>query len=572
MSDECSLDAHDRSISSLRTLRMPEDGDIFWFRDDLHQPYPICPLGMTTIQKHHAWGYHVGAEVTRLPPSKGGHVKIYKGRTMLGFEALTDPAEVAQRAVEFTKLLDYARPNWDTFYNGYIDEVKQGLIYMASVHDGFADTDLHQALRRSEAINRRNWEIHFILMYVADMLYFGFEAFCKERGLAEKEFAVMLKGLDTMATRTDTGVFELAKLADTLGIADTILSSDAKALLPVLEKEPKAVPWLSALHAFLDAYGHRITAGHLDIIFPTWIEEPSPVLDTVKTYIPKVRQGWDIKTERHAALKEADQAAQAFMATLTPSDQDAFTKQLAIGRKIYRFQEDHGFYIDGASTAGLHDVAMALGRRLTHYGLFSAPDDVFFLNYYELEETLALLAENRIPALYHFHRLIPPLVKERRKGWELTATLKEAPLTLGKIPEKAEDPILVKVFGMVDEVLKAGKVDELQMMDTFEGYPGSPGVAEGLARVVTSFEAFPTLQPGEILVCPYTATAWTPLFPKIKAVVTDTGGMLTHAAITAREYRIPAVVGTWRATRSIKDGDYIRVDGNRGVVEVMKKA
>ncbi len=572
MSEKINLDTHDRSISSLRTLRLPEDADIFWFRDDLHQPYPICPLGMTTIQKHHAWGYHVGAEVTKLPPSKGGHVKIYKGRAMLGFEALTDPEEISKRAAEFEKLLAYCRPNWDTFYNGYMDEVKQGLIYMASVHDGFADADLHQALRRSEAINRRNWEIHFITMYVADMLYFGFEAFCKEHGLAEKDFTVMLKGLDTMATGTDIGMWELARLADTCGIAETILSREAADIFPVLEKDPKAAPWIAALQTFLETYGHRITAGHLDIIFPTWIEDPSPVIDTVKTYIPKTRQGWDIKADRAAAIKEADQAAQRFMGGLPAKDQEAFKSQLDIGRKIYRFQEDHGFYIDGASTAGLHDVAMACGRRLTHYGLLSAADDVFFLNYYELEEALALIAENRVPALYHFHRLIPPLVKERKEGWNLTAELKECPLTLGKIPEKAEDPILVKVFGMVDEVLKAGKVDELQVMDVFEGYPGSPGVAEGIARVVTTFDAFPKLELGDVLVCPYTATAWTPLFPKIKAVVTDTGGMLTHAAITAREYRIPAVVGTWRATRSIKDGDYIRVDGDKGVVEILKKA
>jgi len=104
---------------------------------------------------------------------------------------------------------------------------------------------------------------------------------------------------------------------------------------------------------------------------------------------------------------------------------------------------------------------------------------------------------------------------------------------------------MIKVFGMIDEVIKAGKVEELKVMDRFEGYSGAPGVAEGLARVITSFEDFTKLQPGDILVCPYTATAWTPIFPKIKAVVTDTGGMLTHAAITAREYRIPAVVGTW---------------------------
>jgi pyruvate,water dikinase len=572
MYEKTNLDMHDRSISSLRTLRMPEDEDIFWFRDDLHQPYPICPLGMTTIQKHHAWGYHVGAEVTKLPPSKGGHVKIHKGRVMLGFEALTDPNEIGKRAVEFNKLLEYARPNWDEFYNRHIDEVKEGLTFMASVNDRMGDIDLHHALRRAEAINRRNWEIHFTCMYVADMLYFGFEAFCKGHGLAEKDFTVMLKGLDTMATGTDTGLWDLAKLADTLGIADKMLQLDAKAVLAALGQEPKAAPWLKELASFMDAYGHRITAGHLDIIFPTWIEEPSPVIDTVKTYIPKVRQGWDIRADRREMLKQGEAAAQAFKATLKAEDQAEFQGQLEIGRKIYRFQEDHGFYIDGWSTAGLHDVAMVCGKRLTEYKLLEAADDVFFLNYYELEEALAYLAENKVPALYHFGRLIPPLVKERKEGWRQVTLLKEAPLTMGKIPERAEDPILVKVFGMVDEVLKAGKVEELVVMERFEGYPGSPGVAEGKARVIMNFDGFPTLQPGEILVCPYTATAWTPLFPKIKAVVTDTGGMLTHAAITAREYGIPAVVGTWRATKSIKDGDTVKVDGTKGVVEVIKKA
>ena len=77
----------DRSISSLRTLRPETDFDksIFWFRDDLHQPYAISPMGMTTLQLHHAWGYHVAAEETKLPPSKGGHVKTYKGRVYIGF-------------------------------------------------------------------------------------------------------------------------------------------------------------------------------------------------------------------------------------------------------------------------------------------------------------------------------------------------------------------------------------------------------------------------------------------------------------------------------------------------------
>ena len=244
---------------------------------------------------------------------------------------------------------------------------------------------------------------------------------------------------------------------------------------------------------------------------------------------------------------------------------------LEVARKNYHFQEDHGFYIDGASTARLHDVAMVCGRRLTRYGLLEQPDDVFFLNYSELEETMYGLARNPIAAVSHYHRMVPGLVKERKRGWEQVKELQEAPLTLGAIPDKVEDPIMIKVFGMVDEVIKAGKVEELTVLDYIEGYPGASGIVEGVAHVVLGFEEFPKLQLGEILVCPYTATAWTPLFPKIKAVVTDTGGMLTHAAIAAREYKIPAVVGTWRATKSIKTGDMIRVDGDKGIVQVIKR-
>jgi len=507
-----------------------------------------------------------------LPPSQGGHVKVYKGRVFLGFEGIIDPEEIGRRAAEFGRLLDYCKTSWDAYYTRHIEEVKQGLNFMASLNDGMSDADLHQGLRRSEEINKRNWEIHFTLMYVADALYFGFEGFCKDHGLEEKDFTGMLKGLETMATKTDQTMWELTKLAEECGIGETLLQRDPKGVMGELEKDLKAAKWLDAFHKFLDVYGHRITAAHLDVIFPTWIEDPSPVIDTLKTYIPKMRQGWDFRSDREKMLKEGEEAVNHFMGKLKDDEKIQFQQLLDVGKKIYQFQEDHGFYIDGASTARLHDVAMVCGRRLKQYGLLEAPEDVFFLNYGELEEVMAGLARNKAAAGYHYRRMVPSLVKERKWGWNQVAEIQEAPLTLGAVPEQVNDPIMIKVFGMIDEVIKAGKVEELKVMDVFEGYPGAPGIAEGTARVITSFDGFSKLKPGEILVCPYTATAWTPLFPKIKAVVTDTGGMLTHAAITAREYRIPAVVGTWRATRSIGDGDIIRVDGNAGTVEVIQKA
>src|SRR5262249_3922959 len=101
------------------------------------------------------------------------------------------------------------------------------------------------------------------------------------------------------------------------------------------------------------------------------------------------------------------------------------------------------------------------------------------------------------------------------------------------------------------------------------GIAGSPGVAEGRARVLHSLEQMNELEDGEILVAPSTATSWTPIFGRIAAAVTDAGGVMCHAAIVAREYGLPAVLGTGSATKLIETGDHVRVDGSNGVVTIL---
>jgi rifampicin phosphotransferase len=102
--------------------------------------------------------------------------------------------------------------------------------------------------------------------------------------------------------------------------------------------------------------------------------------------------------------------------------------------------------------------------------------------------------------------------------------------------------------------------------DLVQGTAGSPGLATGPVRIVHGAGDFGKLRPGDVLVCPFTDPAWTPLFSLAAAVVADTGGPLSHAAIVAREYGIPAVLGTENATTLLKDGDFVTVDGNEGVV------
>jgi pyruvate,water dikinase len=110
-----------------------------------------------------------------------------------------------------------------------------------------------------------------------------------------------------------------------------------------------------------------------------------------------------------------------------------------------------------------------------------------------------------------------------------------------------------------------------EVTDTVRGIAGSPGVVEGTARVIFEVEQLTDVQDGEILVAPFTSTSWTPVFGRIAGAVTDAGGVMCHAAIIAREYRLPAVLGTGAATKRIATGDRIRVDADNGIVTIIER-
>ena len=134
------------------------------------------------------------------------------------------------------------------------------------------------------------------------------------------------------------------------------------------------------------------------------------------------------------------------------------------------------------------------------------------------------------------------------------------------VPEVINDPTVQLLWGVTADRLRAwatgGEGD-------VTGYAASPGIVEGVARVVRSVDEIGDVQPGEVLVCSVTAPSWGPVFPKIAAAVSDIGGMMSHAAIVAREYGLPAVVGTGNATSQIKTGDRVRVDGDAGTVSIL---
>jgi pyruvate,water dikinase len=161
----------------------------------------------------------------------------------------------------------------------------------------------------------------------------------------------------------------------------------------------------------------------------------------------------------------------------------------------------------------------------------------------------------------------PPIVARRKEllgklaGWT-------PPPAIGATPEAIYDPMSIMLWGVTTQRVQEWARAE-QGGSQLVGAAASPGVVEGPARVVVEVHEIADVRDGDVLVCPVTSPAWAPIFPKIGAVVTDIGGVMSHAAIVCREYGLPAVVGTGRATAEIRTGQRIRVDGAAGVVTIL---
>jgi len=138
------------------------------------------------------------------------------------------------------------------------------------------------------------------------------------------------------------------------------------------------------------------------------------------------------------------------------------------------------------------------------------------------------------------------------------------------MPDNIEDPALQMLWGITTETLHSWAAPDVANENELKGYAASPGVVEGTAKVLRSINDFGEIKKGDILVAPITHPSWSPLFSKISAAVSDIGGTMSHMAIVAREYGMPAVVGTGEATKRITNGQRLRVDGDRGIVTILE--
>ncbi len=343
-------------------------------------------------------------------------------------------------------------------------------------------------------------------------------------------FGKLVSGVETKTTETNRALESLAaQIRSNPELSELFTQNDARSLSSALQQSPEGRNFLQDLSMFLVQYGHRETA--LTISQPAWKDEPDVVLGILKVLTTSGHSDADLYQEWK---RTRDDLLAHSMLGRWPL-RKLFLKSLANARYLFQIREDTHFYATLAQPLVRH-VALELGKRLAQTGAIDSPADVFHLKLDELE---GLSWPPSAQAVEQIHALV---VRRRAKRASLT-----------NIP-------------MFDPRLLAASQRPVDGNVLLSGSPGSPGIASGPARIVHDVSEFGKLQPGDILVAPVTNPAWTPLFQRAAGVVVDMGGAASHAAIVAREYGVPAVMGTLNGTQQLHDGQRIQVDGSRGLV------
>jgi phosphohistidine swiveling domain-containing protein len=549
---------------------------LFWVYDDLHCPQPLSPMyfdiGGWWLTCDHMFrrfgtpfasdwiakevnGYLYTAAIPADPdfaiPSKE-YNSLYVPRVP------KDDVDYASKIGNYLNavLPTYGKNFADWWRNRLVPEMRRNLDYLESKIDQYEDIDLMEwatILEDAIDIHDRHWKIHWMLNFAQLSSTLNLRAVVEEvRGEVDEELLGRLQNSaadrNWDAIETLWNMKELAKTDTEIGAAFSHDTGDE--IYEALQSTERGRKFIEEdLQAYQKEFGWHAVWSH-EFIFPSRYEDPTPVIDVIKGYL-------EGDYDYPSAVKElADDIAQASEQLLEGLEGEALEKMKTVNEinlKMAPLTPDHHFYIDQGTNAHVRVVLICIGRRLVEVGVIDEPDDVIFLKYNELRYLIGDLENYDARSIVKERQAQrSEYEKIRPKDWIGTAT-----------ESQLQFPYL-NLWGFPDRLdIEQGAAE------TVTGIAASPGVVEGTAKVVRSIDEFDEVKKGDILVCQMTNPAWTPLFALISAIVTDAGGTVSHPAVMAREFGIPAVIGCSVATSRIESGNRLRVNGSTGVVEVM---
>jgi pyruvate,water dikinase len=568
------------------------DDERFWFYNSMHFPEPMSAFDMVTAEAAYCALGAVNTRVHCLPTTLGIDHRIINGRVYIGGNSVTDPAEIAKRLEEFKKRAFYYYENWERLYDQWrakmlklIDDAQSlpkpelpELEPLANVRAGRGVASNHilfDTYQKTLEGYFRMWHHHFEFLLLGYGAYMTFFEFCKKAfpEITDQTIARMVAGFDAEIFRPDDELRRLARCAMDLGVDKSFQehASVDEIINSLKQKGEAGSKWLEELETSRNPWFNINVGDGFYHYHRAWNDDLSMPFASLSAYVGRLKAGESLHRPIEKLQAERRQLIEDYRDLLgTDEDRAAYDQMITLAHRVFPYVEGHKFYCEHWYTNLFFNKIREFGGLLAAHGFFPDAEDVFQLTHYELESAIIDLmnawstgSKPRGPEHW------PALVAERRAALALWAKHATAP-ALGAVPDVIDDPAIVMLWGITRESLDRWlSADSGPNQNEIRGVAACRGVAEGIARIITTVEQMSRLKKGDILVCQITNPTWAPIFDKIAAAVSDIGGSMSHAAIVAREYGLPAVVGTGNGTTRIKDGQRIRVDGGRGIVTIL---
>lgn len=359
------------------------------------------------------------------------------------------------------------------------------------------------------------------------------------------DYRIYISGYPSKSIQSNQVLWELAEeIKNSKNLKVVFEQNEPSLVLEKLDELKEAKEWIGKFYAWVANYGHQVF--ELDVVYPTFQDNPSEVIAIIKRYVDsnvpspvsKQEKQNAIRVEETKQLKEKIEGRRTFSNLLAASLHNA--------QEYAKIRESRPFYLH-LGWSEMRKSILNLSEILRKKSILEDVEDIFFLKADELNDIV-----------YNKKNAPDKDTIERRKKLRLSQFRITSPIHVGN---SLTASFLKKINSSKNETETDG---------VFKGYIGNKGIASGYACLVHSPSDFSKFRKGDILVAPYTTPAWTPLLSLASGVVTETGGALSHAAIVAREYDIPAIIGVKNIIEKITDGDWLEVNGNKGIVKLSK--
>jgi pyruvate,water dikinase len=571
------------------------DDNRFWFQDGVHYAEPYHPFDAVYHSYLIAGFNQASARLFVVPPSLGLEVRILNGYVYLSGNSVTDAATLARRGELFAARGADCYRRWDELDAGWCKRVEAELAALTAL----VVPELPELEDESIVAEGRGLGSSHALMVAYNRLLEGFDRICHYHlelvtlgygaylafyeltrtafpELSDQTIARMVAGIDVLVLRPDEELKRLARLAVESGLDGHVGVARSEAeLRAALDGSEGGARWLAEFDATREAWFNFSYGNGLYNHHRSWIDDPTLPIAMIGSYAQRLRAGEEIFRPYEAVRAERERITAEYRALLAEEAKPGFDAALALARTVFPHIENHNFYVDHWYHTLFWNKVREFGALLASHGFLLDGEDVFFLRHDEVRSALDDLRLTwssggagmaRGPAHW------PPLVAKRKSIYQAMREWTPPP-ALGLAPDVVTEPVMIMHWGITAERVSDWlSASDAEPGDTLRGAAGSSGVVEGVARVIVSVDQLRDIEDGEVLVAPCTATSWTPVFGRIAAAVTDAGGVMCHAAIVAREYGLPAVLGTGSATRRIRTGDVVRVDADNGVVTILSRA